>query len=78
MTNRMGGGATSQLYVHVYSSHPVSLHARALTMVAKRKGAPHTVYFADFQFARLEELSASRLVSKSDLLRVALNELLRS
>jgi predicted transcriptional regulator len=34
------------------------------------------VYLTDEQFARLEQLSSSRLVSKSNLIRVALDDFL--
>jgi hypothetical protein len=45
-------------------------------VAAKRKGVPFTVYLTDEQFASLEQLSGSSLVSKSDLIRVALDEFL--
>jgi hypothetical protein len=54
-----------------------NVYSRDLIFVAaKRKGVPFTVYLTDEQFARLEQLSSSRLVSKSDLIRVALDEFL--
>lgn len=48
----------------------------AKSVTTKRKGVPFTVYLTDEQFASLEQLSTSRLVSKSDLIRVALDEFL--